>query len=192
MRQWWQNIKTYENRPVNQSWVTKSVWLAKFQLNTILLRKKSAVLLDGPQKVKGTIQGGASSLLNSRHGLFLGAQACSSQLLQVAVSDSLMTQFCVKSSLHLQSRIFNDAILCQVLFPQDCNFLRDDTFLCQLKIRDCNFLKDDADLCHCESEYAILVATKNLSDGATYLSLSTWGPSIIRHALQGGSKVWCS
>ena len=111
----------------------------------------------------------------------MGYQACGHQRLQVAVSDSLMTQFCVKSSLHLQSRIFNDAILCQVLFPQDCNFLRDDTFLCQLKIRDCNFLKDDADLCHCESEYAILVATKKLSDGATYLSVSTWVVHIYIH-----------
>ena len=61
------------------------------------IHKSLRLLNDG--KKYNTCQGNGSSLLNSRHGLPHGVQSCGRQLPQVAVSDSLMTQFCVKSSL---------------------------------------------------------------------------------------------
>ena len=75
-------------------------------------------------------------------------------LLPLAVSDSPMTQFCVKSSFHLQSQIL-----------QWRNFVSTENPRMQL-------LSDYWGMTHIcvimKSEYAIFVATKKLADGATY------------------------
>ena len=67
---------------------------------------------------------------------------------QIAVSESVMTQICVKSSLEGKKCL--------------------DTQMCQIKNRDCNFFNFDAFLRHHESEYAISVATKKWRDGTPY------------------------
>ena len=53
--------------------------------------------------------------------------------------------------------------------------------LCQLKVGDSNFLRDDAHLLHCESEYAVLMATKKLADGATYFISITWTLVLLKN-----------
>ena len=49
--------------------------------------------------------------INSRHGLLHGVQACSSQLLQVAVSNSMMMHACVISFLDLQVLVSNSPVV---------------------------------------------------------------------------------
>ena len=78
--------------------------------------------------------------INGRHVLLHGVQACGSQLLQVAFSDSLMTQICVISFLDLQIAVL-DSLMTQMCVNSslgDNEWL--DTKMCQIKIRDCNFL----------------------------------------------------
>ena len=70
----------------------------------------------------------------------MGFEACGHQRLQVAVSDSLMTQICVISFLRLQIAV-SDSLMTQMCVKsslEDNEWL--DTKMCQIKIRDCNFL----------------------------------------------------
>ena len=70
----------------------------------------------------------------------MGYEACGHQRLQVAVSDSLMTQICVISFLRLQIAV-SDSLMTQMCVKsslEDNEWL--DTKMCQIKIRDCNFL----------------------------------------------------
>ena len=70
----------------------------------------------------------------------MGYQACGHQRLQVAVSDSLMTQICLISIVDLQIAV-SDSLMTQICVKSSLEgneWL--DTQVCQIKIRDCNFL----------------------------------------------------
>ena len=70
----------------------------------------------------------------------MGYQACGHQRLQVAVSDSLMTQMCVISLLDLQIAV-SDSLMTQICVKSSLEgneWL--DTNMSQIKIRYCNFL----------------------------------------------------
>ena len=82
--------------------------ILSWPFNTYLLIKYDEHVLFGLH------QGDGRSLLNGRHGVLHGVQACGSQLPQVAVSDSPMTHACVKYS-HLQCPILNDARVRQAM-----------------------------------------------------------------------------
>ena len=70
----------------------------------------------------------------------MGYQASGHQRLQVAVSDSLMTQICVISFLRLQIAV-SDSLMTQMCVKSSLeDNERLDSKMCQIKIRDCNFL----------------------------------------------------
>ena len=76
-----------------------------------------------------------------------------------------MTQFCVKYSFHLQCRILDDTILCQVLLVGKRMAWH---IFASSWIGVCNFWGMTHFCVNHDSEYAIPVATKKLADGATY------------------------